>query len=168
MNTLLRHKSLPRENGTIEFWRFKMEFVSGFSNSVYWSSRAWIDHLRGGAGQKKRCQYSTDSVEQEILYLRAIQGHSKENFVDPSLQDNVLIRRMLLQYALYHRIKIDSGRQKRQPGSTSCILYSVLDRYLKFFQMRSYAITLYDTLPPICIERVVSITTQEVKYTEIK
>ena len=32
--------------------------------------------------------------------------------------------RMLLQYALYHRIRIDSGRQKRKPGSTNGILWS--------------------------------------------
>ena len=29
--------------------------------------------------------------EQEILYLRALQGHSGRNPVDPTLQDNVLI-----------------------------------------------------------------------------
>ena len=102
MNTLLRHKPLPREkDGAIEFWRFKMEFVSGFSNSVYWSRRTWIDHLRGGGGQKKRFQYSTDSIEQEILDLRAIQGHSRENLVDPSLQDTVLIRDYFSEY-IYH------------------------------------------------------------------
>ena len=37
---------------------------------------------------------------------------------------------------------------------------------LKFFQTRSNAIVLYDTLPSICIERVVSTETQEVLYTE--
>ena len=39
---------------------------------------------------------------------------------------------------------------------------------LKFFQTRSYAIILYDTLPPICFKTLVSIKTQEVKYTKIK
>ena len=39
---------------------------------------------------------------------------------------------------------------------------------LKFFQTTSNAIILYDTLPPICIERGVSIKTHEVKYTKIK
>ena len=37
---------------------------------------------------------------------------------------------------------------------------------LKFFQTKSNAIILYDTLPLICIERVVSTKTQEVFYTE--
>ena len=37
-------------------------------------------------GNKKRFQYC-----QEILYLRALQGHSGRNLIDPSLQDNVLI-----------------------------------------------------------------------------
>ena len=35
-------------------------------------------------------QYCTDAAE-EILYLRALQGHSGRNLIDPSLQDNVLI-----------------------------------------------------------------------------
>ena len=38
---------------------------------------------------------------------------------------------------------------------------------LKFFQTRSSAITLHDTLPPICIERVVSRKSEEVLYTNI-
>ena len=45
---------------------------------------------RGGCN-KKRFQYCTDPSGQEILYLRALQGHSGRNLVDPSLQDNVLI-----------------------------------------------------------------------------
>ena len=32
---------------------------------------------------------STDLSGQEILYLRALQGHSGRNLIDPSLQDNV-------------------------------------------------------------------------------
>ena len=42
-------------------------------------------------GNKKRFQYCTDPSRQEILYLRALQGHSGRNIIDPSLQDNVLI-----------------------------------------------------------------------------
>ena len=78
-----------------------MEFVSGFPNSENWSIRAWIDHLRRGGGQKKRFQYCTDSIGEETLYLRAIRGHSGENHVDPSLQDNVLIPDNFFEY-IYH------------------------------------------------------------------
>ena len=38
---------------------------------------------------------------------------------------------------------------------------------LKFFQTKWNAIILYDTLPPICIERLVSTKTQEVVYNKI-
>ena len=54
--------------------------------------------MEGGGGNKKRFQYCTDSSGQEILYLRALQGHSGRNPIDPSLQDNVLI----LDNTLHH------------------------------------------------------------------
>ena len=44
-----------------------------------------------GGGNKNRFQYCTDPSGQEILYLRALQGHSGRNLIDPSSQDNVLI-----------------------------------------------------------------------------
>ena len=37
----------------------------------------------------KKIQYCTDPSGQKILYLRALQGHSGRNLIDPSLQDNV-------------------------------------------------------------------------------
>ena len=43
-----------------------------------------------GGGKKKRCQYCSDDSGR-ILYLRALQGHSGRNPIDPTLQDNVLI-----------------------------------------------------------------------------
>ena len=45
---------------------------------------------RGGGGHKKRSQYCTDSSG-DFFNLRALQGHSGLNLIDPSLQDNVLI-----------------------------------------------------------------------------
>ena len=52
----------------------------------------------GGGGNKKRFQYCTDPSGQEILYLRALQGHSGRNPIDPSLQDNVLIPDNFFEY----------------------------------------------------------------------
>ena len=99
---LLRHGTLPRnEDGAIEFWRLKMEFKSDFPNSVYSSNRMWIDHLQPGGGQKKRFQFCTSSNGTHILYLRAIQRHSGENPVDPSLQDNVLVPDNFVEF-IYH------------------------------------------------------------------
>ena len=50
-----------------------------------------------GGGNKKRFQYCTDPSG-DILYLRALQGHSGRNLIDPSLQDNVLIPNDFFEY----------------------------------------------------------------------
>ena len=52
-------------------------------------------------GNNKRIQYCTDQSEQEIINLRALEGHSGRNPVDPSLQDNVLIPNNFFEY-IYH------------------------------------------------------------------
>ena len=73
-----------------------------------------------GGGNKKRLQYCTDPSGQEILYLRALQGHSGRNPTDPSLQDNVLIaddffefilsHRMCNQFTAHHKFRTRTGR----------------------------------------------------------
>ena len=92
MIALFRHGTLAREkDGAREFRRLKAEFTSNFSQSPHWSVQLWLNHLETGGGHKNRFQFCSDSDRQEILHLRAIQGHSGENSVDPSLMDNVLI-----------------------------------------------------------------------------
>ena len=54
-----------------------------------------------GGGNKRKIQYCTDPSGQEILYLRALQGHSGRNLIDPELQDNVLIPNNFFEY-IYH------------------------------------------------------------------
>ena len=49
---------------------------------------------------KKRFQFCTDS-SRTILYLRALQGHSGRNPIDPTLQDNVLNPNNFFEY-IYH------------------------------------------------------------------
>ena len=68
-------------------------------------SRRWSDEklksiMARGGGNKEKFQYCTDSSG-EILYLRALQGHSGRNLIDPSLQDNVLIPDNFFKY-IYH------------------------------------------------------------------
>ena len=87
-----------------------------------------------GGGNKKRFQYCPDSSG-ETLYLRAIQGHSGRNLIDPSLQDNVLIpndffeyilsHRMCNQFTFHHEFRIDTGRSKfeQQTGQYSFYLW---------------------------------------------
>ena len=90
--------------------------------------------MAGGRGNKKRFQYCTDPSGQEILYLRALQGHSGRNPIDPTLQDNALIPnnffeytlsyRMCNQFTFHHKFRIDTGRTKFKQGKTDGILHS--------------------------------------------
>ena len=89
--------------------------------------------MQGVGGNKKRFQYCTDSSGQDILYLRALQGHSGRNPIDPSLQDNVLIPDNFFEYIYYigcgislHSITnsgLIPGGQKFKQGKTDSILY---------------------------------------------
>ena len=64
----------------------------------------------------------------KIHYLRALQGHSGRNLIDPSLQDDVLIpddfiecilsRRMCNQFTFHHKFRIDTGRTHFVQGKT--------------------------------------------------
>ena len=101
-NTLLRHGELPREDdGAIEFWTLKDDLRNKFVYSQYWSDDVWQSKMAGGGGNKKRFQYCTDPSGQEILYFRALQGHSGRNPIDPTRQDNVLIPNNFFEY-IYH------------------------------------------------------------------
>ena len=102
MHTSLRHEPLPSEGDcAIEFRRLKLKFPSIFSTSPHWSIRSWKSHLERSGGDKKRFQYCADIHDDAILYLRAIQGHSGGNPIDPPLQDNVMIPSDFLKY-IYH------------------------------------------------------------------
>ena len=123
INTFRRHGELPREeDGEIEFWRLKDYLRNEIENSQHWSDEMWESKMAGGGGNKKRFQYCIDSSGQEILYLRALQGHSGPNSIDLSLHDNVLIPNNFFEY-IYHigcavnlhsitKFRIDSGRTK--------------------------------------------------------
>ena len=98
---LLRHGSLLRENdGAIEFWRIKDHPQDHFVFCYEWSDEKWKSSMAGGGGNKKIFQYCTDS-SRDILYLRAVQGHSGRNLIDPSSHDNVLIPDDFFEYN-YH------------------------------------------------------------------
>ena len=98
---LLRHGSLPREDdGAIEFWRIKDNLQKHFLYCHHWSDEKWKKSMAGGGGNKKIYQYCTDSSG-IIVYLRALQGHSGRNLIDPTLQDNVVIPSNFFQ-CIYH------------------------------------------------------------------
>ena len=54
-----------------------------FENSQNWSDEMWKSTMTKGGGNKNIFQYCTDPSGQEILYLRALQGHSGRNLIDP-------------------------------------------------------------------------------------
>ena len=58
-----------------------------------------IENLARGSTEQ-RFQYCLDSTG-NLLYLRAIQGHSERHKVDPTLQDNVLLPMNFVKY-IYH------------------------------------------------------------------
>ena len=134
MNALLRHGEVPREeDGAIEFWKLKDGLRNKFEYSQDWSDDVWKSKMAGGGGNKKIFQYCADPSGQEILYLRALQGHSGCKPIDPTLQDNVLIPNNFFEYkyhigcavsvTFHHKFRIDSGRTKFQQGKTDGILY---------------------------------------------
>ena len=187
--------------------------------SHYWSDEKWKSTMAKGGGNKKIFQYCTDASRQEILYLRALQGHSGRNLIDPSLQDNVLIPDDFFKY-IYHfgcainfHSFINSGLipggqnlSKRQtvfyllvnpmdkehkdpetidleaPRLAQCMhtawkkhqntVYRVdiilaHKKGLKFYQKRSNAIILYNTLPAYCIPKAIKMETGEIIYEKV-
>ena len=58
--------------------------------------------LAKGGGTKKRFQFFLNqNSSNQFLYLRAIQGHSGENALDPTLKDKVLLPKGFTEY-IYH------------------------------------------------------------------
>ena len=168
-----------------------------------------------GGGKKKRFQYCTDPSRQEILYLRALQGHSGRNPIDPTLQDNVFIPDNFFEY-MYHIgcainlhfimnsglipggqhlskrqtvffLPVDPMNKEHKDPETVDLKAPGLARYLqtawkkhkntvyrvdirlaqkkglKFYQTRSNAIILYNTLPVCCIPKAIKMETREIK-----
>ena len=60
----------------------------------------WKACLAAGGSSKRRYQYCSDNSG-IIIYLRALQGHSGRNLIDPLLQDNVIIQRGSFHH-IYH------------------------------------------------------------------
>ena len=85
--------------------------------------------MAGRGGNKKRFQYCTDPSGQEIIYLRALQGHSGRN----PIQDHVLIPDNFFEYISHigcaislHSITnsgLIAGGQKIKLGKTDSTLY---------------------------------------------
>ena len=99
---LLRHSQKYNEKRMERFnsGELKNIFRVNFHKFLYWSDDRWKACLAAGGGAKRRYQYCTD-VSGIIVYLRALQGHSGRNLIDPSLQDNVIIQSGFFHH-IYH------------------------------------------------------------------
>ena len=220
LNTLLRQRELRREeDGAVEFWRKKDYHRNDLVRSQHWFDEKWKSTMAGGGGNKKRFQYCADPSGQEILYLRALQGHSGRNPIDPKLQDNVLIPNNFFEY-IYHigcavslhsitnsvliaggqnssretqtlfftavnpmhenhkdpqeldltkpRLASCKQKWKRHQDTVSWVDIPLAQRKgLKFYQTRSNAIILYDTLPAYCISKVIVMKSEEIIYQKV-
>ena len=100
--SLLRHnQAVQREkDGAIEFYRIKFYLRNHYQQVQHWSDDRWKACLAAGGGSKRRYQYCSDNSGR-IHYLRALQGHSGNNLIDPTLQDIVVIGSGMFHY-IYH------------------------------------------------------------------
>ena len=89
---LLRHnqKLHREEDGKIQLHKIKFHLRDHHPQKQNWSDDRWMACLAAGGGPKRRYQYCSVYFG-SVIYLRALQGHSGSNLIDPTLQDNVLI-----------------------------------------------------------------------------
>ena len=100
---LLRHSQIVQreDDGAVQFWKIKNYLRNQFPQVQHWSDDRWVSCLAAGGGPKMRYQYCTD-ISEIIVFLRALQGHSGCNLIDPTLQDNVInSARILPSYLPY-------------------------------------------------------------------
>ena len=97
----MNNQTVQREDdGAIQFWRIKFHLRNQFSQVQHWSDERWKSCLAAGGGSKRRYQYCSDNSG-TILYLRALQGHSGNNLIEHTLQDNVMFQRGIFHH-IYH------------------------------------------------------------------
>ena len=130
---LLRHnQTLQREeDGAIEFYKIKFHLRNHHSQMQVWSDDRWKACLAAGGGSKRRYQSCSDDSG-KILYLRAIQGHSGSNLIDPTLTGQCgdwdcniplhLPHWMRIQSSFYHQQWIDTWRSRFEQKTDSILL----------------------------------------------
>ena len=84
----------------VQFWRIKFHLRNHSSQVQHWSDERWKSCLTAGGGSKRRYQYYSDNSCTNF-YLRALQGPSGHNLIDPTLQDNVMIESGIFHH-IYH------------------------------------------------------------------
>ena len=102
-------------------WRTKMD--ESIADGLSWQK----------GSDKQRFQYCLDSTD-FLLYVRALQGHSGRNKVDPSVQDNVEIPYNWIECICHagsshdcrshYPIRVDCKRERYERRKTNSILHS--------------------------------------------
>ena len=135
MTRLLRHQGHPLgKDVAIEWRRLLPSFCRGHPDAPKWTNQIWTDCLQRGR-DKKRFQCCLDSIGY-LLYMRAIQGHSGGNKVDPSPQDDVEIPYTSFEYICHvgsshecHSIiqssLIAGGKDTKERGQS--VFFTVVD-----------------------------------------
>ena len=201
LTTLLRHGHLYREeDGAIEFWRLKGDLQNKFESSQYWSGGVRKSGVAGGGGNKKRFQCCTDSSRQEILYLRALQGHSGRRTIFfeyihhigcavnlhsitnsgliPGGENSSKDRQTVFFTAVnpthmnhQYPIELDlilQAKVEKAAGYVCCVDIQLAQRKgLKFYQTRSNAVILNDTLQAYCISKAIVMKSDEIIYKKV-
>ena len=169
-----------------------------------------IGRMKSGEAAWQEEEVTREDFTATMLHLRALQGQSGRNFIDPLLQDNVEIPDGFCKYiyhvgcaihlhAIINSLLISGGQKLSNRQTVFFLLVDPMEReheglatidlgaprlaqythkawkYIKtrcktcsegfkFYQTRSNAIILYDTLPAYCIPKAVMMKSGEVIY----
>ena len=166
---LLRHdQKVPREtDGAVLFNDVLEECRKGkFDGASQWPLNDWIFILTGGRAKKRFQHCLNPKSSSHFLYLRANQGHSGDNALDPELQDNVLLPKRFTEYtyhvgnasAMNSIIRsglIPGGRSLKRRQSVFFTLTNPMEddkgagrTFGNLFRIR---LVLHDTLPAFCM-----------------
>ena len=90
---ILRHCPNLWEDDGATSWNVLVGFCSeAFPETKTWTSKDWLSSPEQGA-TKVRFEYCLDNND-DVQYMRAIQGHSGGERIDPKLQNDLLFLRM--------------------------------------------------------------------------
>ena len=156
--------NLLRHNQTsLEFFKIKFHLRNHHSQKKNWSDDRWKACLAAGRGSKRRYQYCSDSLK-TILYLRALQGHSGSNLIDPRRQkvfflpvdprDESHRDPEYIDFSVPRLARYMHSAWKRHQDAVFWVNIDLGIREGFFYQTRSNAIILQGTLPAHCIVKV--------------
>ena len=191
LSTLLRHGHLPREDdGAIEFWRLKDYHRNEFERSQHWSDEKWksamaLDAISLILHLQDNVLIPNDFFKYIYHTGYAINLHSIMNSELTPGEQNLSKR-----HAVFFTSVDPMNKKHKDPDEINLnaprlvwykhkvwkkhqnIMYWVdiklaQKKGFKFYQTRSNAIILYDTLPAYCIPKAIKMKSGEVIYERV-